>query len=145
MEKNNYFTAIILLIIITSCSTQKNLRERLFLVSDYKKVYFKNCLGHGFNNSKAIIEILQQDNSISSEYLQGRKNYRIIDSLAKLTAIEIKIDSIKNNYPDSRGKRVFSKCLKGYNSKFLDSIAKTTYQLKIKKYKHYSKYKYIPN
>ena len=145
MKKINYFIAIILGVTLTSCSTQKKLRERLFLVSDYKKVYFGSCLGYGFNRSKAIIEILQQDNSVSSEFLQGRRNYRIIDSLAKLTAKEIKLDSIAINYDDNRGKRVFSKCLKGYNSKFLDSIAKTTYQLKVKKYKHYTEYKHIPN
>ncbi|MEE9406880.1 MAG: hypothetical protein V3V28_02275 [Polaribacter sp.] len=145
MKKRTYFIAIVLVSIFASCKTQKNLRERLFLVEDYKKVYFGSCLGYGFNRSKAIIEILQQDNSISSEYLQGRRNYRIIDSLAKLTAKEIKLDSIAVNYDETRGKRVFSKCLKGYNSKFLDSMAKTTYKLKVKKYKHFSEYKYIPN
>ena len=141
MKKINYFISIVILISLNSCKTQKNLKERLYLVDDYKKVYFMKCLSHGFNRSKAILEVIRQDNSVSSEYLQGRRNYRIIDSLAKLTRKEIRQDSIDINYPDSRGKRVFDKCLKGYNSKFLDSIAKTTYDLKIKKYKHFSKYK----
>lgn len=140
MKKQIYLKLIIFLL-LASCATQKNMKERLFLVEDYKKVYFIDCLKNGFNNSKAINEIINQDNSISSEFVHGIKNYRIIDSLAKLTRKEIKQDSIDINYPDSRGKRVFGKCLKVYNSKFLDSMAKTTYKLKIKKYKHYSEYK----
>lgn len=139
MKKIKYL--IIIATLFCSCVTQKNLSERLFLVEDYKKVYFMKCLSHGFNRSDAILEVIRQDNSISSEFVHGIKNYRIIDSLARLTREEIKLDSIKVNYPDSRGKRVFGKCLKGYNSKFLDSMAKTTYGLKIKKYKHYSEYK----
>lgn len=138
IKKTNYF--IVFVMVFYSCGIQRNLKERLFLVEDYKKNYFISCLGYGFNHSKAIIGIIQEDNSVSSEFLQGKRNYRIIDSLARITKKEIKRDSIEINYDDSRGKRVFSKCLKGYNSKLLDSLAKTTYKLKVKKYKHYSKY-----
>lgn len=141
MKKRNYFTAIILLIIITSCATQKNIKERLVLTEDYKRVYFTKCLYYGFNNSKAIIEVLQQDNSVNSEYAQGKKNYKIIDSLAKITNEKIKKDSTVMFQTDDRGKPVLYGCLNGYTSKWLDSIAKTTYGLKIKKYKHYSEYK----
>ena len=128
--KKQIYSKLMIVLLLTSCGLQKNLKERLFLAEDYKKVYFKKCLKHGFNESKAIIEILKQDNSTNSEFLHGIKGYRIIDSLAKLTAVEIKKDSIAINYPDSRGKRVFSKCLKGYNSIFLDSMARSTYKLK---------------
>jgi len=135
-----FFFTVSIVFITTSCKTQKNLRERLYLVEDYKKVYFSFCLKRGFNNSKEIKQILKEDNSVNSEFVHGIKNYRTIDSLAKLTREVIKQDSIAVNYPDSRGKRVFAKCLKGYNSTFLDSMAKTTYRLKVKKYKHFTEY-----
>ncbi len=139
---NYYFVAIILTILFSSCKTQKNLRERLIIVEDYKKVYFKNCLGYGFNNSKKVNEILDEDFSLNSDFIQGKRNYLILDSLAKVTNKEIKKDSIQfYNDWKVRGKRVLTKCLNGYTSKWLDSMAKTTYNLKVKKYKHYSKYK----
>ncbi len=40
-----------------------------------------------------------------------------------------------------RGKMVLAKYLNDYTSKWLDSMAKTAHNLKVKKYKHYSKYK----
>ena len=130
MKKQIYYKLVIFLLCI-SCATKKNVQYRLILVEDYKKVYFKNCLGYGFNNSKIIREILSEDFSTNSDFIHGIKNYQIIDSLAKITNKEIKKDSI-NFYKEwnIRGKRVFSKCLKGYSSVFLDSMARSTYKLK---------------
>ena len=88
---NYYFVAIILTILFSSCKTQKNLRERLTIVEDYKRVYFRKCMYYGFNKTQEISKVLSLDNSVNAEYIQGKKNYQIIDSLAKITNQEIKV------------------------------------------------------
>ncbi len=142
MKKTNYFILIILTIIFSSCATQKDVRNKLLFAKDYKKVYFRNCLRHGYNNSKSVKKILEEDFSIYSDYAQGTRNYRIIDSLAAIAGKKIKKDSIEFfNIWQVKGKMVLAKCLNDYTSKWLDSMAKTAHNLKVKKYKHYSKYK----
>ena len=124
------FYSLMILVILVSCASNKNTKYRKVLVSDYKKVYFRKCLYHGFNKSQAVTEILTMDNSIHSEYIHMQKDYKIIDSLARITAQEIKKDSMEMYQTDDRGKPVLYGCLKGYTGKWLDSIARNTYKVK---------------
>ena len=121
-----------ILFLITSCAVKKDKTNRYnrSLREDYKKVYFTDCLKHGFNKSGKIKDILKEDFSTNSDFVHGLRNYNIIGSLARATNKEIKKDSIEfyNNWK-VRGKRVFTECLNGYTSKWLDSMAINTYRL----------------
>jgi len=118
-------------VVISSCMAQKNnkvMAQETFWVNEFKEVYFKRCLKHGFNNRSEINQILSQDKSNSGDFPLGIENYRFIDSMAKVTSKKIKQDSINHPWkkiPDSTGKRVFKYCLDDYTSKWLDSLAKT--------------------
>jgi len=61
--------------------------------------------------------------------------YLFIDSLAKNTASKIKLDSIYaigKIAEGLQGKKVFSTCLRDYNSNWLDLMAKSQYKKYLK-------------
>jgi len=118
------------LIIVFCCKQLKQRYESQsdkYFIENFKQVYFSLCLRYSFNNSDEINKILKEDMSSSSDFLLGIENYKFIDSLSKITAKQIKKDSIESiikRAEGSRGKRVFKRCLDDYTSKWLDSLAK---------------------
>lgn len=95
---------------LTSCKVKKNITDtyKVSLIEDYKKVYFHNCLKYGFNNSKRINNILNEDFSLNSDFVHGIRNYEILDSLSKVIVKEIKTDSVEfYNVWQVRGEKGF--------------------------------------
>nr|WP_315175382.1 hypothetical protein [uncultured Flavobacterium sp.] len=119
---------IFYIFIVFSCSTTRTTQEnKNIYIDEFKLKYFAGCLKHGFDNSNEIRKLLEIDKSGYGELILGEK-YFFIDSLARITAKKIKLDSLNSigrKAEGSAGKHVFSECLCNYNSKWLDSIAKS--------------------
>lgn len=117
-------------ILLVSCKTSKSAVEKNTYVKEFKLTYFCDCLKHGFNNSTEVNALLKSDKSHFGELILGRK-YSFIDSLAIETSKQIKLDSIQSYASRSegtQGKKVFSKCLSEYSSKWLERLAKRAYR-----------------
>ena len=121
-------TNLICFSFLFSCSTIRNsAKEEDIYIKEFKFAYFAGCLKHGFDNSNEIRKLLEIDKSGYGELILGEK-YFFIDSLARITAKKIKLDSLNSIgkvAEGTEGKQVFSECLCNYNSKWLDSIAKS--------------------
>ena len=127
--KRNIWKFLFLLLLFFNCKTTKEINERY--LSEFKNMYFIECIQHGFNNNKEINFLLKQDKSLNSDFILGIKTYNLIRKLAKKTAKEIYFDSIKSMkyaHKSNKGKKVISKCLYVYKSKYLDSIAKRQFK-----------------
>lgn len=119
---------LVLVLIFSGLNSTAQISKKDF-VREYKLQYFKACLKNGFNKNAAIRQLLQEDVSGYSESILGN-NYRRIDSLSLITVAKIKSDSassIGRRAEGSEGKRVFSKCLCQYNSRWLRSAASKAY------------------
>ncbi|TRX29907.1 hypothetical protein FNW52_20470 [Flavobacterium sp. ZT3R18] len=121
-------TYLLCVLFLFSCSTIRNSKkDKDIYIEEFKFAYFAACLNHGFDNSKEIKKLFEIDKSGYGELILGEK-YFFVDSLARITAKKIKLDSLNSigrKAEGSDGKHVFSECLCTYNSKWLDSIAKS--------------------
>lgn len=128
-------TYLLCLLFLFSCSTIRNSKKNKDIyIEEFKFTYFAGCLNHGFDNSKEIKKLFEIDKSGSGELILGDK-YLLIDSLTRVTAKKIKLDSLNSIgrvAEGSEGKHVFSECLCKFNSKWLDSIAKSEYRKQLK-------------
>ena len=99
-------------------------------VTEFKYRYFQESLKKGFNNNVEIIKLFEIDHSGYTEPILSDESYNLINKLAR-KANEIMVqDSLRfigRRAQGGIGKRVFSKCLSDFNSKWLDSIAKDEY------------------
>ena len=121
----------LLVFIFFGCSFKDNKTTiKSIYIEEFKIAYFRSCLKYSFNNSKEINNLLHIDRSGYGEPILGN-GYFLIDSLSKIALKKIQQDSIQSLgrvAEGSQGKKVFSNCLKGYNSKWLDSIANAEYK-----------------
>lgn len=115
------------------------------LIPEFKVNFFCSCLREANQNSHAIKEVLNQDNSIASDFPLGIENYQLIDSLARKVNESILQDSIqlatffcgdckdKEEFERKRangkiGRRIMTHCLDFYESEELDSIARQAFR-----------------
>lgn len=122
-------------LMLLSCSATKEEKElKKIYITEFKFRYFASCIKNGFDNSKEAQTLFEVDNSGYAEPILGDK-YLFIDSIAKITAKKIKLDSLNSigkKAEGVKGKKVFSTCLCEYNSNWLDSIAKSEYKKNLK-------------
>lgn len=99
-------------------------------IDQFKLTYFRQILSKGYNNSKAIQEIISSDHSGFTEPILTEDDYKLIDSLTTIDNEKMKIDSTEGNRraEGAQGKRPLGFILNGLNSKWLDSIAKKRYK-----------------
>ncbi len=120
---------------LLSCSVTKEEKVlKKIYIKEFKYRYFASCVKNGFDNSKEVQTLFEVDNSGYGEPILGDK-YLLIDSIAKITAKKIKLDSVNSIGKIAegvQGKKVFSTCLCEYNSNWLDSIAKNEYKKNLK-------------
>ena len=88
--------------------------------------YFRQILIKGYNNSKAIQEIINSDHSGFTEAILTEDDYKLIDSLTTADNEKMKIDSTQGNRraEGAQGKRPLGFILDKLNSKWLDSLAR---------------------
>jgi len=99
-------------------------------IEQFKLTYFRQILIKGYNNSKAIQEIISSDNSGFTEIILSEDDYKLIDSLATIDNEKMKIDSTVGNRraEGAQGKRPLGYILARLNSKWLDSLANNRYR-----------------
>jgi hypothetical protein len=131
------FTVLLTFIILVCTQCQSTKRTR-FLRKEYKSIYidqfkltyFRQILSKGYNNSKAIQEIINSDHSGFTEPILTEDDYRLIDSLTKVDNQQMVIDSTNGNRraEGAQGKRPLGFIFVKLNSKWLDSVANKRYK-----------------
>ena len=128
--------SFLILTFLISCAVKRNENSfKKVYINEFKFFYFRNCLKNGFNNSVEINKLLIFDKSGYGEYILGN-GYVMIDSLTKINEQKMKLDSLNSIgrvAEGTEGKKVLSTCLCNYNSKWLDSIAKSEFKKMEKK------------
>ncbi|MES2332250.1 MAG: hypothetical protein V4539_21760 [Bacteroidota bacterium] len=100
-------------------------------IDQFKLVYFRQMLIKGYNNSKAIQEIIQLDHSGFTELILTMDDYKLIDSLATADNLKMQIDSARSFgrvAEGAEGKHPLGVILGKLNSKWLDSLANKRYR-----------------
>jgi hypothetical protein len=120
----------LLLVTFTQCHTsrtrQLKRQYKAIYIDQFKLTYFKQILVKSYNNSEAIQEILQSDNSGFTEPILTEEDYALIDSLTTADNEKIKADSTQGDQraEGAQGKRPLGYILNRLDSKWLDSIAR---------------------
>ena len=129
-----------LLIFITLvCAQCQSIQKTHFLRKEYKSIYidqfkltyFRQLLIKGYNNSKAIQEIIKFDHSGFTEPILTLDDYKLIDSLTTVVGKKMQIDStnsIGRVAEGAEGKHPLGFILYNLTSKCLDSIAHKRYK-----------------
>ena len=139
MTKNKaliYFFVLLASIIGLDCkSTQNSTSQRAMYKSIYidqfKLTYFRQMLIKGYNNSKAVQEIIKLDHSGFSEPVLTMDDYKLIDSLTIVENQKMQLDSASNIgrvAEGAEGKHLLGFILDKINSKWLDSLATKRYK-----------------
>jgi hypothetical protein len=130
-----YFFVLTTSIIALQCksiynSTSQKPTYKSIYIDQFKLTYFRQILVKGYNNSKAIQEIIDSDHSGFTEPMLTEDDYKIIDSLTTADNEKMKIDSTEGNQKAEglQGKRPLGFILNRLNSKWLDSIANNRYK-----------------
>ena len=111
-------------------ASQKAMYKSIY-IDQFKLTYFRQILIKGYNNSKAIQEIISDDNSGFTEPILIEGDYKLIDSLTTFDNEKMKIDSTEGNQraEGAQGKRPLGFILdRLINSKWLDSVANQRYK-----------------
>ena len=118
-----------------ACSPSKNRYNKNFKIAyieAYKLQYYRKLLQTGFNNSNAINEILQLDRTIGmSDFYLTNEEQKPFDSLIKIDNMKMVKDSLESiglRAEGAEGKRILGYAMKIYNSKWLYSLAKSSYK-----------------
>lgn len=100
-------------------------------IDQFKLTYFRQLLIKGYNNSKAIQEIINEDHSGFTEPILTIDDYKIIDSLTSVDNQKIKTDSINRIgrvAEGAAGNHTLGFIMDKLESKWLDSIANKRYK-----------------
>lgn len=129
---------IVLLIIVFLFAQCQSTKRTQFLRKEYKTIYidefkftyFQRMLTKGYNNSKAVQEIIQLDHSGFKEPILSQEDLQLIDSLTTIDYQKILLDSAQGfrRAEGAQGKRPLMFILDKYSSKWLDSLAKRRYK-----------------
>ena len=115
----------------TQTSKSEKAMYRSIYIDQFKLTYFRQLLIKGYNNSKAIQEIIKADHSGFTEHLLTIDDYRIIDSLTSVDNQKIKADSISRIgrvAEGAAGNHTLGYILNKLESKWLDSMANKRYK-----------------
>ncbi|MEP6951095.1 MAG: hypothetical protein ABI863_17535 [Ginsengibacter sp.] len=100
-------------------------------IDQFKLTYFRQLLVKGFNDSKAVQEVIQFDKSGFTEPILTIDDFRLIDSLTTLDNLKMEMDStntIGRVAEGAEGKHPLGFILNKLDSKWLDSLANKRYQ-----------------
>lgn len=128
MKKEFFF--IIIIISLIACNSQKSNIYNEISVQSFKDRTLEKCLQLGYEDKNLINKINNIDRSIYNPIataLYDEKIYSILTPVIK----KMKIDSTNSMQKVSEakaGKNVFSSCIKYYNSKELNNIARKEYK-----------------
>ena len=78
-------------------STAQKATYKAIYIDQFKFTYFKKILIKSYNNSKAIVEIIDADHSGFTEPILTEDDYKLIDSLTTADNENLKIDSTEGN------------------------------------------------
>lgn len=111
-------------------ATRKVMYESIY-IDQFKLTYFRQLLVKGFNDSKAVQEVIQFDKSGFTEPILTIDDFRLIDSLTTLDNLKMEMDStntIGRVAEGAEGKHPLGFILNKLDSKWLDSLANKRYQ-----------------
>ena len=98
---SKFICSFILLITVTGLhckSTNKSTSQKAICnsiyIDQFKLAYLRQVLVKGFNNSKAVQELIDLDHSGFTEPILTKDGLQLIDSLTTIDGIKMKIDSI---------------------------------------------------
>ena len=99
-------------------------------IDQFRLTYFRQLIIRGYNNSTAIQEIINNDNSGFTEPILTMNDYKLIDSLSTVDNDKMIIDSTEGNQraEGAQGKRPLSFILDKLSGKWLDSLANQRYK-----------------
>lgn len=127
---------LIIFLAFTQCQSTKRaqfLRKeyKAIYIDEFKLTYFEKMLAKGYNNSKAVQEVIQLDHSGFAEPILSQEDYQLIDSLTNIDHHKMILDSTQGfrRAEGAQGKRPLMFILDKQNSKWLDSLAKKRYKL----------------
>ena len=135
-NKTVIFLLFMISIIGSQCSnTHKSTSQRKMYksiyVDQFKLTYFRQMLIKGYNNSKAVREIIDFDQSGFTEIILTTDDYKLIDSLTNADNQKLKLDSIARIgrvAEGAEGKHILGLILEKLENKWLDSLAKARYK-----------------
>ena len=116
---------------MTSERSTENRTLKSTYISQFKLIYLRQLLKAGFNNSKAINEIINVDRSGFTEAILDEVDYVLIDSLVQIDNQKLIADSVTRIHrvaEGAEGKHIFELLLNKFQSKWLDSIAQQQYK-----------------
>ncbi|MGV3459115.1 MAG: hypothetical protein ACO1N9_01545 [Flavobacterium sp.] len=125
--------ALLILVFLTGCASKQDIAKRNYeknlrdaTIHFFKIQSFCSCYKFSFKQNDITMLMAQEDLMGSFDMLQNPDILKTIDSLGRTEAEKIK----PSDYADFEGKkRITMSCLEFYNSKRLDSIAKTKFTL----------------
>jgi hypothetical protein len=100
-------------------------------IDQFKLTYFRQLLIRGYNDSKAVQEIIRLDHSGFTEPLLTPGDYQLIDSLTNMDNQAMRLDSARSAgrvAEGAEGKRILGFSLKKMTSEWLDSLAANRYR-----------------
>ncbi len=100
-------------------------------LDQFKLTYFRQLLKKSYNNSNAIREVIQDDNSGFTEPILSEEDYKLIDSLTTIDNQRLISDSTDGHRraEGAQGKRPLGYIMDKLSSKWLDSLAKRRLKL----------------
>lgn len=126
-----YFTLFAISLISTSCeSTHRTsslkVQYKEIYLDQFKLTYFRQLLSKSYNNSKAVREIINGDNSGFTEQILTEEDYKLIDSLTTIDNQRLIADSTEGHRraEGAQGKRPLGYIIDKLTNKWLDSLAK---------------------
>lgn len=131
-----YFFVLLVSIIGLQCKSIQNSTSQVAVyksiyIDQFKLTYFRQMLIKGYNNSKAIQEIIKLDHSGFTEPILTMDDYQLIDSLTIVDNQKMQLDSassIGRVAEGAEGKHPLGFILDKINSKWLDSLANKRYK-----------------
>ena len=135
---NPFFSCVLLstLLMTISCESShraKSLKAQYkeIYLDQFKLTYFRQLLKKSYNNSNAVREVIQDDNSGFTEPILSEEDYKLIDSLTTIDNQQLVSDSTGGHRraEGAQGKRPLGYILDKLSSKWLDSLAKRRLKL----------------
>ena len=133
-----FFFCVLLITLLMTLSCDNSHRTQS-LKAQYKEIYldqfkltyFRQLLKKSYNNSPAIREVIQDDNSGFTEPILSEEDYKLIDSLTTIDNQQLVSDSTGGHRraEGAQGKRPLGYILDKLSSKWLDSLAKRRLKL----------------
>ncbi|HSC53174.1 MAG TPA: hypothetical protein VLC98_06140 [Phnomibacter sp.] len=110
-------------------ASQKAVYKSIY-IDQFRLTYFRQMLLKGYNNSKAVQEIISDDHSGFTEPILTGADYKLIDSLTTVDNEKMKIDSTEGDMraEGAQGKRPLGFVIDKLKSKWLDSLANERYK-----------------